>query len=433
MPNQGALGGFRRQRLLLTALLFVGYAGYYLGRVTVPVALPLIGEVFDYSNTQTGLILSVYFAVYAASKLLNGFLGDRVGGKAMFFVGVFGSALMNAVFGFGQELLSFVVIWGINAYFQTMGWLAIMPILARWYSSRESGRVTGFMSISYQLGDFLARASAAVVIVVLGWSGLFWAHAALLALLGAALYRFVKPQPPEAGAAARPEAPAGSREASGNAVPTTGVPVASRGGDAGRWRRRMLGSPAFWVMCTSYLLLSIIRYSFWGWSVEYLVEAGAGIGAAAAASAMFPLLGSAGSITAGWVSDRLGARRGPVLAILCAALTLSIYAFSRLPAGETLWLAAALGLVGFTLYGPYSLMSGAMVMDFGGKEAAASASGIVDMIGAAGAIFTGVGMGYLIETYGWNGAFGIIVAMASVATFLSSLLWNHKPLRSERG
>ena len=195
----------------------------------------------------------------------------------------------------------------------------------------------------------------------------------------------------------------------------------------------MLSSPAFWVMCTSYLLLSIIRYSFWGWSVGYLVQAGAGIGAAAAASAMFPLLGSAGSITAGWVSDRLGARRGPVLAVLCAALTLSIYAFSRLPAGETLWLAAALGLVGFTLYGPYSLMSGAMVMDFGGEKAAASASGIVDMIGAAGAIFTGVGMGYLIETYGWNGAFGIIVAMACVATFLSSLLWNHKPLRADSG
>ena len=433
MPEKESLRGFRRQRLLLTALLFIGYAGYYLGRVTVPVALPVIGDAFGYSNTQTGLILSVYFAVYAASKLVNGLLGDRVGGKAMFFIGVIGSALMNAAFGFGQELLFFVVIWGVNATFQTMGWLAIMPILARWYPSRESGRVTGFMSISYQLGDFLARASAAVVIVALGWSGLFWAHAALLALLGVALYRFVRPEPPVAGAAARPEAAGGSREASREVAPATTVGVSPRGRDAGRWRRRMLSSPAFWVMCTSYLLLSIIRYSFWGWSVDYLVQAGAGIGAAAAASALFPLLGSVGSITAGWVSDRLGARRGPVLAVLCCALTGAVFVFSRLPADETLLLAAALGVVGFSLYGPYSLMSGAMVMDFGGKEASASASGIVDMIGAAGAIFTGVGMGYLIETRGWDGAFGIIVVMASVATFLSFLLWNHKPLRADRG
>lgn len=415
--------GFRRQRLLLTTFLFVGYAGYYLGRVTVPVALPVIGDTFGYSNTQTGLILSVYFAVYAASKLVNGFLGDRVGGKAMFFVGLFGSALMNAIFGFGQELLFFVVIWGVNAYFQTMGWLAIMPILARWYPSRESGRVTGFMSISYQLGDFLARASAAVMIVALGWSGLFWAHAALLALLGLALYRLVKPAPP----AFAPAAPSGAPR---EAAPVTRPPVSRESGVAGRWRRRMLSSRAFWVMCSSYLLLSIIRYSFWGWSVDYLVQGGAGIGVAAAASALFPLLGSAGSITAGWVSDRLGARRGPVLGVLCCALTGAIFVFSRLPAGETAWLAVALGVVGFSLYGPYSLMSGAMVMDFGGKDAAASASGIVDGIGAAGAIFAGVGMGYLIETYGWEGAFGIIVAMVAAATILSFLLWTHRPLRA---
>ena len=419
MPDAGTGRVFGRLRLALTALLFVGYAGYYLGRVTVPVALPLIGEAFEASNTQMGLILSVYFAVYAASKLVNGFLGDRVGGKAMFFIGLFGSVLMNAAFGFGRELFLFVVIWGVNAYFQTMGWLALMPIMARWYPSRESGRVMGFMSISYQLGDFLARASAAVLIVALGWSGLFWAHAALLALLGLALYRLIRPEPPPAAH------PPGPREAEPEPAP----PGAARS----RSRRRMLASPAFWILCASYVLLSVIRYSFWGWSVDYLVQAGAGIGAAAATSALFPLLGSAGSITAGWVSDRLGARRGPVLAVMCAVLTLSIYVFSRLPVAEGLWLAAALGLVGFTLYGPYSLMSGAMVMDFGGKEASASASGIVDGIGAAGAIFAGVGMGYLIDTHGWDGAFGIILAMAGVATVLNALLWRHQPLRMERG
>ena len=411
MADDGPGRGFRRSRLALTGLLFAGYAGYYLGRVTVPVALPLIGEVFEYSNTQTGLILSVYFAVYAASKIANGFLGDRIGGKAMFFIGLFGSVLMNAVFGFGRELFVFVAIWGVNAYFQTMGWLAVMPIMARWYPSRESGRVMGFMSISYQLGDFLARASAAVLIVALGWSGLFWAHAALLALFGLALHRLIRPEPPPATHSSAPE-------------------PAPQGAERSRSRRRMLRSPAFWILCASYVLLSVVRYSFWGWSVDYLVQAGAGIGAAAATSALFPLLGSAGSITAGWVSDRLGARRGPVLAVMCAVLTLSIVVFSRLPVTEGPWLAAALGLVGFTLYGPYSLMSGAMVMDFGGKEASASASGIVDGIGAAGAIFAGVGMGYLIDAYGWDGAFGIIVAMASAATVLNALLWGHKPLRT---
>lgn len=406
---------FRRQRLLLTALLFFGYIGYYFGRVTLPVALPVIGDLFASSSAETGLILSVYYAVYAAAKLANGFLGDRIGGKVLLLVGIFGSAAMNAVFGFGEELLFFVLVWGANAWFQSMGWLAIVPIMASWYPSRESGRVMGVMSLSYQLGDFAARSVAALLIVALGWSGLFLAHAALLALVGTALFALVQPKP----AGALPVA------AGGGPVPEPGDRAA---GTRAR-RSRMLRNRAFWIVCASYLLLSIIRYSFWGWSVEYLVSAGAGIGTAALTSAVFPLLGSAGSIVAGWVSDRMGARRGPVLVVMCLLLTGSIVGFSRLPADSGLWLPATLGLVGFSLYGPYSLMAGAVAMDFGGQQASASAAGIIDMIGSVGAIVTGVGMGYLVDTLGWDSAFAVIIALAAAASALSLLLWNLRPLR----
>ena len=87
----------------------------------------------------------------------------------------------------------------------------------------------------------------------------------------------------------------------------------------------------------------------------------------------------------------------------------------------------ALGLVGFTLYGPYSLMAGTVAMDFGGKHASATAAGIIDAVGAVGAILTGVGMGYLIDTYGWTQAFNIIIAMSVISMFLNFALWNLEP------
>lgn len=55
----------------------------------------------------------------------------------------------------------------------------------------------------------------------------------------------------------------------------------------------------------------------------------------------------------------------------------------------------------------------------------------MDGIGAAGATFTGVGMGRQADSYGSDGAFGIVAAMASVATLLIVLPWNLKPLRAE--
>ncbi len=425
---------FHRHRLFLTVLLFIGYVGYYFCRVTLPVALPVIGDIFQYSHTETGLILSAYYTLYAVAKLANGFLGDRIGGKVMLLVGIAGSVACNIAFGFGRELTFFVLIWATNAYFQSMGWLSIVPIMARWYTSRETGRVMGVMSLSYQIGDFVARTSAAFLIVAIGWSGLFWTHAAFLALVGIALATFVKPSPARQGlpdideyaaviASGDPQEPGAASRRHEELPART---------EANRWLRGMLSNKWFWVVCLSYLFLSIIRYIFWGWSVDYLMQSGAGIGTAALTSAIFPLLGSAGSITTGWISDRMGARRGPVLAIMGVLLTGSLYLFSQVPGDETMWLMISLGLVGFTLYGPYSLLAGAVAMDFGWKYSSATAAGIIDAVGSVGAILTGVGMGFLIDTYGWQDAFNIILVMAVVSSFLNFTLWNLRPLRDGR-
>ena len=88
---------------------------------------------------------------------------------------------------------------------------------------------------------------------------------------------------------------------------------------------------------------------------------------------------------------------------------------------------AALALVGFLLYGPYSLMGGAIAIDFGSQYASSSAAGIIDAVGSAGTIATGVGMGFLIDTLGWEQAFRTVVAIALVSALLSLSLWRMRP------
>src|SRR6185295_10843197 len=99
-----------------------------------------------------------------------------------------------------------------------------------------------------------------------------------------------------------------------------------------RWLRTMLAHKGFWLVCGVYLFLSVIRYIFWGWSVQYILSHGARIGTAVITSAIFPLLGSLGTISAGWVSDRMQGRRGPVLVVMSAALAGAIFLFGRVPA-----------------------------------------------------------------------------------------------------
>ena len=76
--------------------------------------------------------------------------------------------------------------------------------------------------------------------------------------------------------------------------------------------------------------------------------------------------------------------------------------------------------------------AGAIAMDFGSRFSSASAAGIIDAVGAFGTIITGVGMGYLIDNYGWNTAFLYVLGLTLLATLSSFALWNTRAESSNR-
>lgn len=422
---------FREERVKVFCILFAAYVGYYFCRVTLPVALPALELSFSFSKTETGLILSTYYVVYSFAKLINGFVGDRLGGKKMLLAGMIGAALCNLLFGFGESRSFFMIVWAFNAYFQSIGWLAMISILAHWYPAREGGRALGIMSLSYLLGDFVARSSAGVFLTYAPWPFVFFGHSAVLFLAGLSVFLLLRPFPealglPDVNAYERlkESEPEESLAEVSNVESSSTAHAVEPGTDYLAHLRWMLANRAFWVVCLLSLILSTIRYVFWGWSVQYLMDRGAGIGAASLSSAVFPLFGCVGTILAGWISDRQGARRGPVLAVMCLLLTLSIFVFGQVADQDPIYLTVTLAFVGFSLYGPYSMLAGAIAMDFGSRLSSASAAGIIDAVGAFGTIITGVGMGYMIDNYGWNTAFLIVLGLTSFAAMASFALWN---------
>ena len=76
--------------------------------------------------------------------------------------------------------------------------------------------------------------------------------------------------------------------------------------------------------------------------------------------------------------------------------------------------------------GPYSYLAGAMALDFGGKQAAATSSGIIDGVGYLGGVLSGDAVARLSLAAGWQGAFATLgtVAALSTLTAASSSLFN---------
>jgi sugar phosphate permease len=67
--------------------------------------------------------------------------------------------------------------------------------------------------------------------------------------------------------------------------------------------------------------------------------------------------------------------------------------------------------------GPYSYLAGAFALDFGGKQAGAMSSGIIDGVGYLGAVMGGVTVAQVSVGYGWQGVFiglAVVSALAAV-------------------
>jgi sugar phosphate permease len=111
------------------------------------------------------------------------------------------------------------------------------------------------------------------------------------------------------------------------------------------------------------------------------------------------------------------------------ALSALCVGFGSVPRGEVALAMALLGLAGFLMYGPDMLMSGAATVDFSHPLAAAAATGLTMSTGALGAVFSGAGVGWVLDrAHGdWSIAFYVLAALALIPALLMTTLWHAKP------
>jgi sugar phosphate permease len=167
----------------------------------------------------------------------------------------------------------------------------------------------------------------------------------------------------------------------------------------------------------------------------YFSEMGASASTAAFKSSVFPLLGCVGTLFAGWFSDRyLAGRRGPVMAGLMVFLVVALLALGHLDAvaaafgvARPVMAITLVGVVGFFLLGPYSLVGGVVALDFGGRRTAGTAAGLLDGVGYLAASLSGIGIARILVESGWSLAYTAMAFLTGIAIVLCGLLWRVRP------
>ena len=151
MPASLPPGALQRWQVRIALNLFVGYGAYYLCRSNLAVAAPLLIQEFGgrgLNKEVLGQIASVGVLFYAAGKVLNGVLGDLLGGKRIFLLGMVGAVAATVAFGLGQGVGVFFAAWAANRLVQSMGWAGLVKTTANWFSYRAYGRIMGLLSLS---------------------------------------------------------------------------------------------------------------------------------------------------------------------------------------------------------------------------------------------------------------------------------------------
>jgi len=164
------------------------------------------------------------------------------------------------------------------------------------------------------------------------------------------------------------------------------------------------------------------------WGPTYLKEVkGASLAQGGLSTLIIEFAGAAGMLSMGWLSDKLGGRRGRVGTLAMVPLVVAFAGIRVTPKGM-LWLDLALfGLIGFFVYTPV-MFSGVMALDLTSKKAAATAPGFVGLFGyVGGRVLQGKGLGVIAQNYGWDAGLYSVIGCILIGAVLLAFLWNVKP------
>ena len=187
-------------------------------------------------------------------------------------------------------------------------------------------------------------------------------------------------------------------------------------------------NPIIWVLAFANFFVYVVRFSVLDWGPKFLTEAcNMSFEKAATAVFAFEIMAILGTLVAGWVTDKFFAGRAHRTCLWCmvgaGAAMGGFYMCYLNPGLVPDWaLIGILAMAGFFVYGPQALI-GIAASNQATKKAAATANGLVGIFGYLSTAVSGVGVGWLADTYGWNYVFIGVLIMAVVGVLVFLTIW----------
>ncbi|MFM0324609.1 MFS transporter [Caballeronia glebae] len=428
-----------KHRWVVMGLMFCIWAIACADRANFGIALPYLKKEYHITNTEAGLIVSLFSFAYGFVQIPVGLLYKRLSEKTtglLFSVFMILTSVFTGLMGTTSSVLLLMTYRvGLGLSEGPLG-IGCTNVINRWFPAKEKGTAAGLWIAASKLGPLIVPSVCLIVINLWGWREIFYVFAIPGILLAVVWMFFVTNSPGENRFCSPAERRYIADETtvgghSGKSLSRARMTPMPRLDAINRTKRvpqletirQVFGSWNIFGIALGYGCMIGISNIFISWIPTYLVTVKGFASVKMGFLASAPFIGAvAGNMLGGIISDRLlGGRRKPMM--MLGALGTMIMTFLLIDAPDSVaYLGAALMLAGLMLgigFAGYS----AYPMGLATKATYPTAFGIVNSVGQIGGACAPLAVGFLLDSYSWTAVFLYMVGTATLCLlFLLSVV-----------
>ncbi|KAI5099615.1 glucose-6-phosphate exchanger SLC37A4, partial [Silurus meridionalis] len=416
-------------RSVIFTSMFLGYFLYYFNRKTFSFLMPSVMEDIKLDKEELGLITSSQTLAYAISKFISGVLSDQISARWLFSSGLLIVGAINVLFSQSSSLTAFTLLWFMNGIGQGFGWPPCGKVLRKWFEPSQFGTWWAVLCCSMNLAGSLGPLITTLLAMYYSWrsiicfSGIFCMAFSFICLL------MVKNEPKDVG------------------LPSI-QPGTKKGKGKKQYIMRVFCHSCFPLKCMISACLYGCFQSRFFVCISFFCALKSSLLIACSYMSALEVGGFAGSIAAGFISDRAVARQGlgthgnprhTLLLTMMAGMVVSMYLFrvtitpdvtEEAPfwviilhpvsiltglSEKELWILTLGAAFGFSSYGPIALF-GVIASESAPSNFCGTSHAIVALMANVGAFLAGLPFSTIAKRYSWETAFWVAEVTCALTT-----------------
>ncbi len=382
-----------QMRILIST--YLGYGGFYLTRKVFTLCKIPIAKELGWELGSTAHIWTAFLVAYMIGQFVSSYVGRRWGPRLLLLGGLGLSMLCNIVFGFSNSFQTFLAFMAFNGLVQAAGWPGGVGAVSEWLRVHERGRIIGIWATSYMFGNILVKTltgmflgMGGLFLGMAGWRWAFFGCTAATAVFWWMMYIWQRNKPSDVGL----EPLVSVDEADQQSIAASQEEHISFGEYA-----RLAFNPLVMTMGAVYFCVKFLRYALDSWLPSFLTIQGLDPSWASIYSQGFDIAGLIGSAATGYALDKWFRGNWAALSFVMGIGVIIGYLAVMHLGTSPITIALCFCIVGFMLYGPDMLLSGAGAVEIAGARNGVVVAGIVNGLGSIGPVVQEQIIGLLVR------------------------------------